>query len=253
LIARVVSAHDNARMSLGPLLKDIVAAQVLMFDRRERPTYDEAAGRRLLLLFVTVGLVLQPGLRVLARIAGIGDERWTPLVMIVVLIIAALVGVRRFVGLDFASIGLHPWRTWTRRERAYLLTVGPLAAVTFSVLFRDHFAHLAEIHGRAGFLLLTLPTGLLWGFVQELLYRGLLQTELVRRIGAIPGVLLANLVFTFGPLHFVNFGIGSTAGPNWVMFVAVFAIGLFFGTLYQRSGNLWIPAILHGMWPANMT
>ena len=34
---------------------------------------------------------------------------------------------------------------------------------------------------------------------------------------------------------------------------AVFGIGLFFGIVYYRSGNLWIPAVLHGLWPPNMT
>ena len=28
--------------------------------------------------------------------------------------------------------------------------------------------------------------------------------------------------------------------------------GLLFGVIYQRSGNLWIPAVLHGLWPPNM-
>ena len=31
------------------------------------------------------------------------------------------------------------------------------------------------------------------------------------------------------------------------MIAAIFAIGLFFGILFHRSGNLWIVAILHGI------
>jgi len=96
------------------------------------------------------------------------------------------------------------------------------------------------------------PIGPLWGFVQEVMYRGLLQTELVRRLGSIPGVLLANLVFTCGPLHYVYFRLGTDAGPRWDMFGAIFGIGLLFGILYRRSGNLWIPALMHGIWPLNM-
>jgi len=97
------------------------------------------------------------------------------------------------------------------------------------------------------------PTGLLWGIVQELIYRGLLQTELVRRLGSITGVVIANLVFTFGPLHFNYFGLGTDSGPRWGMFAAIFGIGLLFGLIYRRSGNLWIPALMHGIWPLNIS
>lgn len=31
------------------------------------------------------------------------------------------------------------------------------------------------------------------------------------------------------------------------MFAAIFAIGLFFGVLYRRSGNLWLPASFHAV------
>ena len=31
------------------------------------------------------------------------------------------------------------------------------------------------------------------------------------------------------------------------MFTGIFAIGLFFGVLFQRSGNLWMVGIFHGL------
>jgi membrane protease YdiL (CAAX protease family) len=31
------------------------------------------------------------------------------------------------------------------------------------------------------------------------------------------------------------------------MFLTIFAIGLFFGALFQRSGNLWIVGIFHAL------
>ena len=234
------------------MLRDVIAAQILQFDHSRRSTYDPAAGGRLLLCFVAVGLILQPGLRVLVRALGLAGERWIALAMVLVLLVAVLVGVRRIAGLGLESIGLHPWAAWTLRERIYLLTVGPIAAVAFSIVFRDHFALLARTHGWRDLFLLTVPTGVLWGMAQEFIYRGLLQTELARRLGGVAGVLVANLVFTFGPLHFNHFGIGADAGPRWGVFAAIFGIGLFFGILYRRSGNLWIPALLHGIWPLNM-
>jgi hypothetical protein len=43
------------------------------------------------------------------------------------------------------------------------------------------------------------------------------------------------------------------AGVRWGGLAAVFGIGLFFGIVYHRSGNLWIPAVMHGLWPPNMS
>ena len=84
----------------------------------------------------------------------------------------------------------------------------------------------------------------LWGFYQEVLYRGLLQTELVRRWGAAAGILVANLLFTFGPLHFYHWRTGL---PAWPMFAGIFAVGLFFAALQHRSRNLWMVATFHGI------
>jgi len=89
----------------------------------------------------------------------------------------------------------------------------------------------------------VMAVNFLWGFYQELAYRGMLQTELTRRFGATAGVLLANAVYTFGPLHFYHFGGASPVA----MFAAIFAIGLYFGVLRHRSGNLWMPAVFHGI------
>lgn len=235
------------------MFRDLIAAHALRFERPVRAPYDAAAGRRLLVAFVLVGLVLHPGLRAVAQATGLAGEPWVGLAIVVTLLLAVAVAVHGFAGLGSGAIGLHRWEAWTPRERIYFWTVLPLAAAVFGIMFREHFARLAETQGGVSLWVLTVPTGLLWGMVQELIYRGLLQTELVRRLGGISGVLLANVVFTFGPLHFEYFGFGADAGPRWGMFAAIFGIGLFFGTLYRRSGNLWIPALMHGLWPPNMT
>ena len=83
---------------------------------------------------------------------------------------------------------------------------------------------------------------LFYGFYQEVVYRGMLQSELVRRWGALAGILAANVLYTFGPLHW-----NYWSPVNLPMFAAIFAIGLFFGILFHRSGNLWIVAIMHGI------
>ena len=87
------------------------------------------------------------------------------------------------------------------------------------------------------------------GFYQELVYRGMLQSELTRRWGAPAGILVANVAYTFGPLHFYHL-----SGPSPVpMFAGIFAIGLFFGVLFARSGNLWMVGVFHGIGDAYLT
>ena len=234
------------------LLRDLIAAHTLRFERPDRGSYDAAAGNRLLLAFALLGLLLQPALRATAA-ATFAGARWAGPAVVVALLLAVVLAMRFLVRLGGGAIGLHRWKSWTPREQIYLWTVVPLAATAFGIVFREHFTRLAEARGWVDLLLLTVPTGLLWGMVQEFIYRGFLQTELVRRLGGVPGVLLTNLVFTFGPLHFRYFGFGTDGGPSWGMFAAIFGIGLLFGTLYRRSGNLWNPALMHGLWPLNMT
>ena len=77
-------------------------------------------------------------------------------------------------------------------------------------------------------------TNFLWGFHQELVYRGILQTELVRRWGPLRGILVSNSLYTFGPLHFYHF---SHTHPALPMFAGIFAIGLFFGGVVQEFGQ----------------
>ena len=87
---------------------------------------------------------------------------------------------------------------------------------------------------------------LLWGFYQEVVYRGILQTELVRRWGSLLGILVSNLLFTFGPLHFYHFW-GRVPWLALPVFTGIFLTGLFFGVLFRRSGNLAIVCVLHGL------
>jgi uncharacterized protein len=225
-------------------------AHALVFERPLAPSYASAAGARILVAFVAIGVVLLVGLRFAFEALGIGGQPLANLALVVTLLAAFFAAQRGFVRLPSAVIGLRPWREWTRRERLYLVQVGVLASIAFGIVFRDHLQGLLDRHGPAGFLLYALGTGLLWGVAQELLYRGWLQTELTRRFGGMTGLLAANLVFTFGPLHLELFV--QAGGVRWGVIAAVFAIGLVFGLVYRRSGNLWIPAVLHGLWPLNM-
>jgi len=213
---------------------------VLLFDRKRVPTYDARAGVRLLLIFVLLEGVVGPRLSLFSFFDLPLPPFW---VRISALLAIALVLVRFVAKVNLSEVGFHRWREWSGTEKSYFVQLVVIANVVFLLLFGARLRTL--VAGPAGMwplLTLMLPY-LLWGFYQELLYRGLLQTELVRRWGPVVGILVANTLFTFGPLHFYHFARTSPAP----MFAGIFAIGLFFGLLFHRSGNLWIVAIAHGI------
>jgi membrane protease YdiL (CAAX protease family) len=232
------------------VLADSLRAHLLRFETPLTPTYGNAAGVRMLVAFLVVGVGMFFAMRFVSEAAHARGLPAANLGFVVALLGGFVVAQRLFVAVPMSDVGLRRFADWTRRERLYFLQVVPLAAALFAAVFGDHLAGLREQHGFVGFLLFSVLTGLLWGAVQEFLYRGWLQTELTRRFGATAGLLAANVAFTFGPLH-ANYFAGP-AGVRWGGLLAVFGIGLFFGIVYRRSGNVWIPAVLHGLWPLNM-
>jgi len=78
------------------------------------------------------------------------------------------------------------------------------------------------------------------GFGEELLFRGLLQTELARLIGgphsSLVGLALASAVF--GVCHWLD---------RTYAFLATLA-GAYFGWLLLAAGNLWTPIVAHAMY-----
>jgi membrane protease YdiL (CAAX protease family) len=163
-----------------------------------------------------------------------------------VLLALALILIRWFGGVKLSEVGLYPWRDWSATERSYFIQVFILANVAFSLLYAGRLRSLGADPSTWGSGSVLLLTSLLWGFHQELVYRGILQTELVRRWGSLAGILVANSLYTFGPLHFHRFVQGPPA-RSLPMFAGIFAIGLFFSVLFRRSGNLWLVGIFHGI------
>jgi membrane protease YdiL (CAAX protease family) len=222
---------------------------ILLFDVQPRPSYGSSAGVRLLLIFVLLEGILGPRLWILSalKLPIIPASVRVPLLLIVVLLL-----IRYFAGLQLAGVGFKPWRNWSLSERSYFIQVivlingifALLAAPRLQVLFAD-----PEVERRAPLVFFTY---LVWGFYQELMYRGILQTELVRRWGVWPGILVSNILFTFGPLHFYHLS-ERPLSRSMPMFAAIFAIGLFFGALFRRSGNLWLVGTFHGIGDAYLS
>ena len=224
---------------------------LLLFDTPRRPDYSDLTGNRLLWVFLIVGFFGRDAARSLGNSIGIGDARWFSLALILTLTATLLVALFGFARVRFAQLGLHALSTWSWTERAYAIQVFPAVTMVFAILFSSRLSELWAGRSTTEIVLFSLLPAFLWGFYQEFIYRGLLQTEAVRRTGPFIGILISNSLFTFGPLHFYHFRLAEGDPSHLLIFVAIFGIGLFFSALFHRSGNLSIAGIMHGMWPLN--
>jgi len=131
-------------------------------------------------------------------------------------------------------------------------------------------AHLSgnEIAGR---VVLALVAALLAPPLEETIFRGFLQRELVERLGWRAGWVLAAVIFMLAhfmkipveldqqPVHlwsgatalgaaFANFGHDLSQPENLGKAVNLFLVGLILGGVFLRSGTLWLNAGLHSGW-----
>jgi len=221
----------------GSRWRALLRGHLLLFDQRREPVFSADAGARLLIAAALLELL---------RLAMV---RWLhpgiPLLLLMAFLLGAALVAPRLARLRLSQLGLLRWRAWSLTEKAYFIEVVILANVVFPLVLAAPLAARLAQRGAMGTHLGVFLPFLLFGFYQELVYRGMVQLELVRRWGAVAGILAANGLYTFGPLHAEYFSARpSLAVP---MFAAIFAMGLFFGLVYRRSGNLWIPAVFHAI------
>jgi membrane protease YdiL (CAAX protease family) len=211
---------------------------LLLFDTAPAPLHSPSAGARLLLAAGFVEVV---------RLVAV---KWRYPAIPLWLLLPALFGltlwtVTGFAGVNLSYLGFRRWRDWTATEKSYFLQVALIANVVFPLVLAAQLRARIAQPGLAWSVWTVFVPYLFFGFYQELVYRGMVQLELIRRWGAPVGIVISNALYTFGPLHWNYFA--SPASLAVPMFAAIFAIGLFFGVLYRRSGNLWMAAIFHAI------
>lgn len=84
------------------------------------------------------------------------------------------------------------------------------------------------------------------GPVEEVLFRGVVQGGLRRAFDAPPAILLASVLF--GLVHLS--GIQGTAVERWAYVGVVVLLGCVLGYLYERTGNVLVPGLAHGVYNA---
>lgn len=98
------------------------------------------------------------------------------------------------------------------------------------------------------FLYMVVVSILVVGPAEELLFRGVVQGLLRRAFAAWPAILLAGGIF--GLIHFPSVQ-GSPVEALLYGLVATL-LGCLLGYLYERSGNLAVPALAHGLYNATL-
>ena len=98
-------------------------------------------------------------------------------------------------------------------------------------------------------LLLLVPFSfLLIGPGEELLFRGIVQGRLREGFGPVGAVVLAAAIFA--AVHFV--ALTGGVGGRIVTIGILFLPSLVFGAAYERTGNLVVPAAIHGAYNATL-
>lgn len=99
-------------------------------------------------------------------------------------------------------------------------------------------------------LLLLVPANLLLvGPGEELLFRGIVQGRLRESFGPASAVVLSSAIFA--SIHYVALTGGVSARLTTIGIL--FLPSLVFGTAYERTGNLAVPALIHGLYNSTLS
>jgi uncharacterized protein len=196
---------------------------------------------KLLLISLLMLAAIKPALYLIISHSGLEQNYYVSLIEQAVLIIILCTSAITIGKIKLSQIGIDVWKKWNSTNKIVFFIITPIIIIIFSYVFIarvELFLSHSELY-KIGILILFRE--FLYGFYQELLYRGILQTEFIKRWGFWIGTIISNLVFTFGPEHF-HFYKANTIG-----FVFMFCLGLLFSIIFYRSKNLVSVGIWHGI------
>ncbi len=165
-----------------------------------------------------------PGLAfILAFEAGLG---------VIAILLALLFGLSPWLDLDF---GLDGWSAGLVATLPLLLglwlfgNAGNGWARDLHEFVRDKVVPLFRGVSRGGIMLVALAAGI----GEELLFRGVIQAGLENLLGPWGGLIIASLLF------------GLVHAMTRSYFIVTTIIGFYLGLLYQWTGNLLVPMLVH--------
>jgi len=210
-------------------------------------------------LLVLVGALVVPSLLLVLGLAALGlTESGAPV---------AYYGAQtalNMLGLGVVGVGYLYWagetrmatvRWPTRRDGAAILVGGVLFVAVMlgfeallDLLDVEIAENVAVERGRENpelFLLFVPLQFLLVAPAEEVLFRGAIQGLVRRAYGVVPGVLGAGLIFAL----FHAPALAGTTGQLPTLGI-ILVTGCLLGAVYEYSGNLAVPILIHGVWNA---
>lgn len=178
-----------------------------------------------------------------------------PLAVNVAVTVAQFVGFLLVVG-GYVALrddrDLIKWRVptvgdvaWMAGGFAILVVAAGTAAAVASALGAETAQNQVIEMGQQNpeYFLYMIPVTLLFvGPAEELVFRGVVQGLFRRAWGVVPAVVVTSLVF--GVVH-----VAALSGSGKLTYIGVVAVlGLVLGGVYERTDNIVVPIVIHGVW-----
>lgn len=89
--------------------------------------------------------------------------------------------------------------------------------------------------------------GIVPGISEELIFRGLMISYFMKRFKSSNGIYFVVLfsALSFGLIHLANVIVGAPLDNTIFQAVTTVGLGLLLAAIYVRTGNIWIPIIIH--------
>ena len=122
----------------------------------------------------------------------------------------------------------------------------PVILIYWLLLFLPDFLEGCYPHT---FTLKVISIAVTAGFSEEVIFRGLPMSYLKRQLRSEKQVPLIVCItgIVFGLIHLTNILIGASVSASLVQFVTASFIGIFFGAVLMRGGNIFVPILLHSL------
>jgi len=138
---------------------------------------------------------------------------------------------------------------WSNNDRLFLV-LGVLGSVLFFGLQQWEEINIIKEENLLKYVPLWFITGIAVGFGQELTFRGLIYTGLLKKIGMKWAVALSTCCFVLGSIHSIR--LYAYLINDYIMetifLVGIFILaGLFFVWVRIKTNNILIPSIIHGI------
>jgi len=223
VVAEVLTSFVNP--SYGLVLHSLILLSLLVVSS---VTYVEGSVSGFYL-----SLSLAPLIRIISLSMPLANfPRYAWYIIVNVPVLVATLAMMRVQGIGLKDAGVKFGKP---REVAWIALTGiPLGFIDYLILRPESIATGLSL---SGVLLLALGLGLSTGFVEELVFRGLMQPIAVEIFGERRG--LVGVAAVFASLHI-----------GWLSLldlVFVFSIGLFYGFIALKKGNIIGVTISHGI------